>query len=308
MIVIIGGNGFIGRHLSCLAHRQGVPFTVVSRRPDQDFLDDHAPSGRSMSADAFAGRAGQDLLASADAVVYLVRHSDPASFTDNPWREIEIDTAPAFREFVRIARANTDLRLINASSGGTVYGHQTEGSPVDEMAPLAPVSPYGLGNVLREQALAFVGRTHGLRFDNLRISNPVGVWNRRTTQGLAMAAIRAIETGTPMPVYGSGDKVRDFLDADDLAGAILLAAQTVRDGSGTWNVGSGRGYSVNEVIRLVSDVTGRAVPVTRTCARGVDVSRITLDASRFSEAFGWRPTTTLRASIAKIASSLGFLP
>ncbi len=304
MIILIGGNGFIGRHLSCAIHGTGAAFTVVSRGGTSDFLDAHANSGRAMSAEDFQGAPGNDLIRSADTIVYLVNQSVPASFVDQPWRELETNSMPAFRDLVRIAKINPSAHLIYASSGGAVYGHGLGNVAVDETVPVAPISPYGLGKVLGEQILQFVFRTHGLAFDILRISNPIGIWHRNPQQGLVMAAFRAIKSGAPLPIFGDGGQVRDYLDADDLAEAILQVANQHHDGNGIWNVSSGEGHSVMEVIGLVSDVTGLEVPTEIRPARSVDVDKIILDNSQFTGKFGWRPMTSLRSSVEKVAGHL----
>lgn len=302
MIILVGGNGFIGRHVSCLAHQAGVDFAVVSRTGGTGFLNEFAPTGSAILAADFAGAAGDDLIRGATAIVYLVRSTAPASNTDEPWKELETDTGPAFRDFVRFATVNARARIIYCSSGGTVYGDQATDHPLDESAPLNPISPYGLGKVLCERILDFVSRTYGVNAEILRISNPVGIWQKTSGQGLIMAAFHSLHTESPLPIFGTGDNVRDYVDADDLARAVLAAADSGDHAGGTWNVGSGRGYSITDVVDLVSDVTGRSVAVEHKPSRAVDVNRIVLDISRFSSRFGWRPDTDLRASIAKIAA------
>jgi len=88
MILVIGANGFLGRHTTQLLERQGHPAIAVSRNPDWDFFKRFTPSLQVMNAADFASSAGDDAIAAADAIIYLVCHSVPSTFVDEPWREL----------------------------------------------------------------------------------------------------------------------------------------------------------------------------------------------------------------------------
>ncbi len=122
MILLIGGNGFIGRHLAALLHDRGLTAAVVTRRAaraEEAYGGGAAPV---VDAEAFAGIAGDRLLADAEAVVYLASASVPSTFAEEPWREIPVNVEPAARFFVRCATTNPSAKLVLLSSGGTVYG------------------------------------------------------------------------------------------------------------------------------------------------------------------------------------------
>ena len=300
MIIMVGGNGFLGRHLSCMAHAQRLGFAVVSRRPASDFLAEHAPSGRFMAAPAFDETDGEHLIADAAAVVFLSRQSGPASNVSTPWLEVEQSCLPVFRQFERIATINPDARIVFASSGGTVYGQHDKDGALDELSSLEPISPYGLGKVLLEYILGFVGRTKPIRTSILRVANPVGVWQGTNSHNLVSAAFQALRTDIPMSIYGNGEAVRDYIDADDVATAFLLAAGDRSRESGIWNIGSGKGHSVRQVLDLVGQVTGRPVPTRTIPGRETDVDQVVLDPSSFSRKFDWMPGTDLVDTIRKI--------
>ena len=203
MILLIGGNGFIGRHLAALVRERGLAATVVTRRAAsaaEAYGDGTTPV---IDAETFAGVAGDRLLADAEAVVYLASGSVPSTFAAEPWREIPVNVEPAARLFARCATVNPAARLVLISSGGTVYG-QTGGAPVTEDAPTQPISGYGWGKLMIEQALAFVGRTRGLLYNVLRVSNAVGRWQDSNAQGIVSIALRAARDRTPIDLYGGG--------------------------------------------------------------------------------------------------------
>lgn len=123
MLVLIGGNGFIGRHLTILADSRNVPVTVVDVTQDHEFLSAHAPGAKSMSVDDFEKEKGESLIRRADAIVYLASKSVPASFLAEPWREVSENVQPAFRTFTRISEINPSAKIIFPSSGGGGVWH-----------------------------------------------------------------------------------------------------------------------------------------------------------------------------------------
>lgn len=303
MILLIGGNGFIGRHFAALLHERGVAAAVVTRRPDRAGEEYGGRTVPVVDAEAFAGIAGDRLLADAEAIVYLASDSVPSTFAAEPWREIPVNVEPAARFFARCATTNPAAKLVLISSGGTVYG-RTGGTPVTEEAPTRPISGYGLGKLMIEHALAFVGRTCGVSYSVLRVSNAVGRWQNNNAQGIVSIALRAAGDRTPIDVYGGGAQVRDYVDADDVAEALLAACLDRRHMDRTWNVGSGVGRTVAEMIRLVERLTGRPVPVRHLPARPIDVASIVLDCTRIGRDLGWAPVRPIEATITDIWRSM----
>lgn len=298
MIVIVGSDGFIGRHLTVEAVHRGIALTLVSRSFDRDFLDAFAPRAAAITATEFASPACEPILASASAVVYLASRSVPGSSVDEPGRELTQNVGPAFAFFRRLAAINPEALLVYVSSGGTIYG-RTSAVRIAETHPLHPISPYGLGKRLSEDALRYCADAYGQRFAILRVSNPVGRWHRDVRQGLVTAVVRAIRTGAPLEVFGDGSAVRDYLDADDLADAILRAA-TSEARAEIWNVGSGKGRSVLEVVDLVAKVAGKRPEIRFTGRRPIDVERCVLSITHIRKDLDWRPTTPLRDSIESV--------
>jgi UDP-glucose 4-epimerase len=303
MILLIGGNGFIGRHLVTLLNERGIAAAVVTRRPGRAGEVRGGRTAPVIGAEAFAGIAGDRLLAAAEAVVYLASSSVPSTFAAEPWREIPVNVEPAARFFARCAAINPAARLVLISSGGTVYG-RTGGTPVTEDAPTRPISGYGLGKLMIEQALAFIGRTRGLSYSVLRVSNAVGRWQNSDAQGIVSIALRAARDRTPIDLYGGGAQVRDYVDADDVAAAVLAACLDRRHVDRTWNVGSGVGRSVAEMISLVEQVTSRPVRVQHLPARPIDVATIVLDGTRIRRDLGWVAVRPIEATIADVWSSM----
>ena len=302
MIVILGGGGFIGQHLRERLLATTTTFTVVSPRPVGVHRSTESRE-QLMLADAFEGSEGNALLRRTSVLVNLASRSVPATYASQPWREVAERVAPAVALFGRCAELNPGLRLVQISSGGTVYGRIGR-DKVDETAVCAPISAYGLAHVMTEEAIRFVGRTSGLPFCILRVSNPVGRFQTSAHQGIVSIAARAAMSGTEFSLFGSGLQIRDYLNVDDVADAIVLACFDRSHSDATWNVGSGVGRSVLDVIRMVESVSGHKIRLRRLPDRGIDVPRIVLDSSLIRSDLGWRPHRDIEGAIAQILQSL----
>jgi UDP-glucose 4-epimerase len=300
LILVLGGNGFIGRHFRDIA-RAKTPLTIVRRDPDAAFVT-LSESETALSAEAFAGEQGDDAIRRATAVIYLSTASVPGTFEANPWREIPANVEPAVQFFDRCAALNPQARIIMTSSGGTIYGsHHT--APISEDAAACPISAYAMGKQMVEEGLAYLGRSRSLRYTILRLSNPVGRHHNNPRQGLVPVALRAVRSGVPLQLFGD-ENIRDYVDADEVAEALLLAALDDRKESLLLNIGSGVGHSVADVISLVGDVAGAHVPCVLKPRRPQDVPYVVLDCARAQEALGWRARLSLRDSIASVAAAL----
>lgn len=302
MLVLVGANGFLGRHTCELLERRGEPAIAVSRKPDPKFFERFAPSVTCMSAAEFASAAGTEVIAQARAIVYFTWGSGPATFAEKPWRELPENVQPAFEFFLRVASISPATKIVFMSSGGTVYGSNgTE--PRKETSPTRPISPYGVGKLMAEDALRFVGRTKTFPYAILRTSNAIGRWQTSKTQGIVAAALRAARDGIPLRLYGRGCQTRDFVDADDVAEAILAASLDTKHPATTWNVGSGIGIVVADLLSLLSQIIGWPIPIEPAPARDLDVPHIVLNCQKIADDLGWTAKTPIECSLERICRS-----
>lgn len=293
MILLLGGGGFLGSHVRLLLSKaHSTKVAIVTHQPLRIPI---AASETWISADCFEERQGELLLETASAVIYLASASVPSSFAAEPWREVAENVAPAARFLHRLARRNPKAKFVHISSGGTIYGNVKTSRPVSETENVAPISAYGLGKVMIEEAVRFVGRSLQMPYNILRVANPVGIHARSGAQGLVLAAIDAAQSNVPLRLYGDGSNVRDYLSADDVGEAIIAAATDRTFTDTTWNVGSGIGRSNLEMLELVACNIGRPVPFEKAPSRGIDVKAIVLDCRKIDQDLGWRP----RRDIAK---------
>ncbi len=300
--LIFGGTGFIGRHLSLALVAQGLKGISVSRSPDQSFIRDHLHGINGITLADFRNEMDYHFEKS-DTLIYAASSSIPTTYRDRPWAELSSNAEPAFELFSRAHEVNPEIRVVFLSSGGTIYG-PGHVQPIVEEAPLQPISPYGLGKLVLEEAIKFLGRTRGLNYAILRIANPIGKWQSNPKQGIVNVAIRSALANKSVMLYNGGVQVRDFIDADDLAEAIILASAARRFNNAVWNVGSGAGYKINEVIDLVEKYTGKPITRTNVEGRAVDLEYAVVNSRKIYDDLGWKVTTSLDEGVQKILSSI----
>ncbi len=305
MLVLIGANGFLGRHTCELLERRGVPAIAISRNRDHGFFERFAPSLKLMDFAAFASPAGRDAIADASAIVYFRWGSVPSTFVGEPWREISENVHPALEFFQHVSDISPEVKIVFLSSGGTIYGGEGD-TAKGETSVTQPISSHGLGKLMTEVALKFVGRTRGNPYAILRISNAVGRWHSNNAQGIVGAGLRAALNASPLRLFGGGTQVRDFVDADDVAEAIYAASADTTHAAATWNVGSGIGISMAELVERISAVVGRKITVETAPFRGIDVPHIVLDCAKIARDLGWRATTPLDQSISRMWEAMQF--
>lgn len=173
------------------------------------------------------------------------------------------------------------------ASTSSVYG-ENEGGPLTEDAPLRPLSPYGMTKAAAEQLIDVYRRDRGVPVVCLRYFTVFGP--RQRPDMAFQRFVRALEDGTPICVFGSGHQVRDFTYVDDIVAATIAA---VGAPSPVYNVGGGAPVSVNEVVELLQELTGKKGQVSYEGRARGDVHRTWADTSLLRREVGWAPRTLL---------------
>ncbi|MFI0372492.1 NAD-dependent epimerase/dehydratase family protein [Actinomadura sp. 1N219] len=177
-------------------------------------------------------------------------------------------------------------------STAAVYG-TPERQPIPESESTAPSSPYGASKLAAEQAVRFHARTGAIGAAVLRTFNVAGSVDGRKdpdeTRLIPKALAVAAGHAPHLEINGDGHAVREYLHVDDLAAAYVRAVEAVRPGEERiYNVGSGIGTAVHEVVAAVEEVTGRPVPTLRRPPR-TEAPVLICDATAVRAGLGWRP-------------------
>lgn len=291
-IFVLGGTGFIGSHIVSRLRGQGHEVSVGSRGNSGNRFDGVAYH----EVDLASGRGLSDALSGVDLVVHCASATVPASSAANPESDIGSNLVGTLK-LLEIMREIGVKKIVYLSSGGTVYGEPVD-NPVPESHPLNPISSYGVVKAAVEHYLEIASREWGLEKVIFRPSNPYGEGQvNKAGQGLIAAVIGCALNNKPVSIFGDGNTVRDYIYVGDLAS--LISKSVTLDKTGIFNAGSGFGVSVNEIVRLVEDISGK--PLTRQYSekRRFDVEKVVLDSRRSMKEFSWSPETELSSGIRK---------
>lgn len=195
-------------------------------------------------------------------------------------------------------------KVVYAASGGTLYGEPRK-VPVKETSAAAsrPLSPYGISKKVAIDYLAFYQRDRGIDWTALALGNVYGPRQDPTGEAgvIAIFTSKMLAGGSPM-VFGDGDQTRDYVFVDDAVHAFALA---VDRGSGRLlNIGTGVETSVNELFRMLAEVTGFTGERGSGPLPPGELRRIALDSSLAGEVLGWRPWTHLEDGLKETVAYL----
>jgi len=281
--IVFGGGGFIGTNLCRRLLSSGYRVRAFGHsRLFPDALIDVEWIPGDLADTAAVARA----LEGAVIVFHLIHSTLP-----HPASQSATDTLRHIEPTVSLldaCRTAGVARVVFVSSGGTVYGDAAR-IPTTETEPSAPITPYAASNVAIEQSLALCRERVGLEYRVLRAANPYGPFqtaNRK--QGVIATMIKCALQGDRIDIWGDGSVVRDFVYIADVVDALLLAAET-DSRHRIFNIGSGRGRSLLEVIAAMEEAIHQPLAINWLPGRPSDVPVSVLAIDRAKEALGWEP-------------------
>ncbi|KAA2263257.1 NAD-dependent epimerase/dehydratase family protein [Solihabitans fulvus] len=291
-VLLIGATGFLGGHvLDLLSATEGTTVVTAGRSP---VAASAAHLRLDLGGDDVAGIGSVLAEASPDAVVNCAGATggEPATLA------AANATGPA-RLATAMLRVRPAARLVHLGSSAE-YGRVPVGVPVTEDAPECPVGAYGLAKLGGTRAIE-VARAAGLAAVTLRVFNPVGPGSAANSlSGRLVAELdRAIAEGDDVRLGPLGAE-RDFVDARDVARAVLAALEASTVDAPVLNVGSGSAVPSRVLAALFTGVagfTGRVLEEAAGSARSADVPWQQADLRLVTTALGWRPGTDLAASV-----------
>lgn len=297
-VTIFGGGGFIGSAVTDRLLREGHSLRIFERPRVQPYRTfDPGEEVEWVTGDMLSTHDVTEALAGADAVIHLVSTTLPKSSNDDPIYDVQSNVVASLH-LLDAMRAQRTGRIVFISSGGTVYG-APKYLPVDERHPTEPEVSYGITKLAIEKYLLMYGRLFGIRPVILRVANPFGARQRvETAQGAVAVFLRRAMRGLPIDIWGDGSVTRDFIYISDVADAFAKALDYAGD-QAVFNISSGVGTSLNELIALLEDVLG--ISVTRRYLNGrpfdVPVNVLANDLAR--RALGWEPRVAMREGLAR---------
>ena len=296
--LIFGGNGFIGSHLAEGLVKRGYEVKVFDNFKNGGMnLDTVIDEIEIIKGDFFNETDVCNALKEVDYVFHYIATTTPATAIKDPIFDIESNIIGSVKLF-QYAVNNNVKRIIFPSSGGTIYG-ETTGARISESYPVNPVNPYAISKLTIEKYLHYFNYVYGLDYAILRYSNPYGErQNPYGKQGVIPIFLNKIKQGEQPVIYGDGSMIRDYIYIKDTVDATIAVLEK-KTTEKIFNVGSGKGTSLNELIDIMSKVVGQKVVPTYINDSGIYIPKIVLDISRVQKETSWKPTTELSEGINK---------
>lgn len=295
--LILGANGFIGSHLVDSLANAGHAVRAFDRFSSGDVIFDKHENVEIFPGNYLNASDLESALEGIDYVFHFISTTTPASAENDPTIDIDTNIRMSVELFRLCVKAKVK-RVIFASTGGAIYGASHSNEPHKEDDTPRPVSPYAIGKLTIEHYLRYFRVKHNLDSVTFRISNPYGErqpFHRK--QGVIPIFLENIYREQPINVMGDGSMVRDYIYVKDMTNMIAdVFEKPIKNH--TYNLGSGDGKTVNEVVETIEGVLGKKAIVEHTVAPSTFLPKVVLDTSRFVNEFEEAGTKSLKEGIA----------
>ncbi len=293
--VVMGGGGFIGSHLTEALLAKYDQVTVFDK-PSAPYLELLSHKGADIVVGDFSQPSQlQKALIDTSTVFHLISTTIPASSVDNPVFDVESNLISSIN-LLYLARNAGVKKIIFISSGGTVYGVPRE-IPISEDHPTQPISSYGIVKLAVEKYLHLYWILYGVKYSILRVSNAYGERQiANTAQGIIPTILDRAIKNKRITIWGDGSVIRDYIHVSDIVAAFIRASE-VDDDHRIFNIGSGVGHSINDIIKIVEKLQEKKLDVVYEPGRAYDLPINILKISLASDVLGWMPKKNLQDGV-----------
>jgi UDP-glucose 4-epimerase len=294
--LVTGGGGFIGSSL-CEALLKEGHIVRVFERPylKIDKINHIYKQTEWIEGDFINSEHIKKAIQGCDIVFHLICTTIPKTSNENPVYDIESNLI-ATVNMLDAAKKNGTKKIYFLSSAGTVYGIPQK-IPIPENHPNDPLCSYGITKLAVEKYLHLYYKLYGLDYCVLRISNPYGARQRVSSeQGAVTVFLDKVIKGKEIEIWGDGTIVRDYIYIEDVIKGIIKAIKY----EGTekiFNFGSGKGHSINEIIKIIERIWGNHISYKYKEGRPLDVPVNIIDISKAKKLLHWMPETSLETGI-----------
>jgi UDP-glucose 4-epimerase len=301
-IAIIGGAGFIGCNLSNYFINQGYKVLIISRTIDRNKFESDKITFLEIDVN-FSTEVIEALL-EYENIIWLVNNLVPSTKMDSLIDDFTFNINPMIKIMEGVKKQPNPKRFVFLSSGGTIYGDSPNHIALEEESPRTPISAYGLSKIISEEYINYLTiKSENLQSYILRPSNVYGIHqNLKKPQGIIGYAFKSIMNGNSLELYDGGLVVRDFLHVDDLASAINACLNKPYKSKSikTYNVGSQQGYTIKEVLTLITKVSGGTINIINKPSRQFDCKYNVLSINKIKHELAWEPKVSLETGLSQV--------
>lgn len=296
--LILGGGGFLGSHLSEALLSEGHSVRIFDR-PNLHRFRIFNPSElvEWFEGDFINREQVSQAVSGCDVVYHLISTTLPSSSNENPFYDVETNVLGTLH-LLEAAKECGVRKIIFVSSGGTIYGIPRE-VPIKESHPTQPICSYGITKLAIEKYISLFHLLHGMEYCILRLANPYGERQRiAASQGAVAVFLDRALRHEKINIWGDGSVVRDYFHISDAVTA-LIKALAYKGRERVFNIGSGKGYSLNEIVETIEKQIGVVVERAYFPARAFDVPVNILDISKAAEFLNWRPKVSFAEGLSR---------
>lgn len=287
-IVIFGGGGFIGSTIADRLLRDGHSLRIFERprvAPYREFTESEQVEW--FTGDFSSTHDVGDAVSGMDVVLHLISTTLPKSSNDDPIYDVQSNVV-ATLQMLNAMVAHKVCKIVFISSAGTVYGNPVY-LPIDEKHSTNPLVSYGITKLAIEKYLQMYSHLYGIKAITLRVANPYGERQRvETAQGAVGVFLNRAINDLPIEIWGDGSVTRDYIHVSDVAEAFVRAAE-YQGSEHCFNISSGTGVSLNDLIAMLETVLGQHIKVSYKPGRSFDVPVSVLSNNLAKEELNWEP-------------------
>ncbi|MDU7198517.1 NAD-dependent epimerase/dehydratase family protein [Phytobacter diazotrophicus] len=300
-LVVFGGGGFIGSAICERLLADGHQLRIFERPrvpPYRHFAENEHVEWT--TGDFSSTHDLRDAIEGMDGVVHLVSTTLPKSSNEDPVYDVETNIVPSLHLLNAMVEHKVK-RIVFISSGGTVYGNP-QYIPIDEKHPTEPVVSYGITKLAIEKYLHMFSKLHGIKAVTLRVANPYGERQRvETAQGAIGIFMHNILKDKPIEIWGDGSVQRDYIHVSDVADAFAKAI-TYDGEKECFNISSGKGISLNELVEMMKNIIEQPVQVNYKPGRSFDIDISVLCNQLAQKELNWQPQVTMQEGLTRTAA------
>jgi UDP-glucose 4-epimerase len=313
-VLVVGGLGFVGLNLSRRLVSLGARLTIATPKRaahEIETVELQSAGARIVEADVRDADGMRDAVGGCEVVFNMAGRSGAVRSLEDPLTDLDVNCRGSLVLLEAMRKASPAAKLVFPGSR-LEYG-RVDSLPVDEEAAMTPMCMHAVHKLAVEQYLKIYQQLYGLRSTAVRLTNPYGGGQPagRVAYGVVNRMVQLALDDQPLPVFGEGAQLRDYIYIDDAVDALVcIGANQATDGQ-VYNLGSGTGTSFVAMALLVVELAGGGRIVFEpwpALAAQIETGDFVADVSRLSAATGWKPSTPLADGLRRTIESYNIKP
>jgi UDP-glucose 4-epimerase len=233
-----------------------------------------------------------------ETIFHLAAQASVSASIENPALDVTVNVIGTIN-LLELARDFSVKKFVFSSTGGAIYGEKAP-RPTSETAEEKPLTPYGMNKLQAERYIEFFAGSSDMKTVVLRYSNVYGPrQNPHGEAGVVAIFTDRMIANESYKLYGDGEQTRDFIYVSDVVEANFKALEY--DRTGTFNIGSGKETTINDVTRILHNATQTSLEPTREPAK-LEQRHSCLDSTKAQEILGWSPSISIEEGLEKTIS------